>query len=368
MRKAFFCFISLVLFFFWINFANANLSPTITSVSSGWNWNSTGTWVGGIIPTTSDVVEIHWVVSTYSVTVAGLVVNNWATMQNHSNSNYTLTINWDVLNNGTIKNNSRNFYLSVSWSITNNWVWENYRTYLTWTGSKTISWNSLNSSVTFNSDMTILNSLVLEKWVNFNNKVITLSGTWNTITLSNSGSSLSLQWEIRWWNVVFVWTGTRYYYAYWNNFKAPKFIASSGSIVNFYRTTLNWDLEIESWAVVQSRNSSSYPTLQVNGNIVNSGTIKNNGSYSFSVTANWNITNNWIRENSNTYLSWTWSKSISWNSLKSSVTFNSDMTILNSLVLEKWVNFNNKVITLSGTWNTITLSNEGGFFRFILRD
>ena len=231
-----------------------------------------------------------------------LEINSWATILNNAPNHHTLTINWDIINNGVIKNNDvwRSLIINTSWNITNNWVWENYNTLLNWTGSRNIFWNPLKSSVTFNSDMTILNSLVLEKWVNFNNKVITLSGTWNTITLSNEGGSLGLYWEIRWWNLVFVWTGTS---VRWN-IMAPKFIFGTGSVVWFYTTTLNWDLEINSWATILN-NAPNHHTLTINWDIINNGVIKNNDVWrSLIINTSWNITNNWVWENSNTYLTW----------------------------------------------------------------
>ncbi|TGN99771.1 hypothetical protein PN36_33595, partial [Candidatus Thiomargarita nelsonii] len=121
--------------------AFADPVPTIHAVSEGGNWNNASTWVEERVPDGGDVVEINGTVRlNISSTVAGLVVNSGSILEeNGSSSVNRLTVNGDVLNNGTIQDyaNSSNsthyrFYMNVSGNITNNGVWRNYRTYAIW--------------------------------------------------------------------------------------------------------------------------------------------------------------------------------------------------------------------------------------------
>jgi hypothetical protein len=66
-----------------------------------------------------------------------LTVAEGVTLEKTSTSaNYTLTVNGDVINNGTIQDHDNNhyydLYMSVSGNITNNGVWRNYRTSAIW--------------------------------------------------------------------------------------------------------------------------------------------------------------------------------------------------------------------------------------------
>ena len=71
-------FILLLILFFSVSFVNA---ATITSTSAGGNWTLGSSWVGGLVPTASDDVEIPFGsililnsnVSAYSVTISGIL-------------------------------------------------------------------------------------------------------------------------------------------------------------------------------------------------------------------------------------------------------------------------------------------------------
>ena len=369
------------------------LISTIQSKEEWWNWNNTSTWEQWRIPTEDDIVEINGVVTTYDTSISGLVVNSWATLQNHRHWNYTLTINWNTINNWIIKNNhsySYNlyFYVKSNWNIVNNWIWENGYihsswdiknswtwntgyTYLTWTWTRTIIWNKINSwHIRFDENMNILWNPVFEWNIWLNNKKVTLDN-WNSITLSGN-SSLSSGWNIVWWNLVFFGNISKIRW----NITANKFIFNSGSTSYFEDTNLNWNLEIREWAILQNHRHWNY-TLTINWNTINDWIIKNNHSYSYNlyfyVKSNWNIVNNWIWENGYihsswdiknswtwntgyTYLTWTWTRTIIWNKINSwHIRFDENMNILWNPVFEWNIWLNNKKVTLDN-WNSITLS------------
>lgn len=81
-------------------------AATITSVSNGGNWNSASTWVGGSIPTASDVVVIAGTVAVNAdATCQRVTINSGKTLS--FSGDYTLTIqnnNWNqtcITNKGT---------------------------------------------------------------------------------------------------------------------------------------------------------------------------------------------------------------------------------------------------------------------------
>ena len=99
--------------------AITSISQTITSNMTG-DWNSTSTWVGGVVPTSANDVVIaagHTVTTNGAApTIAGLTVNATGILT-MSPSN-TLIVTGDVTNNGTI-NNGGNAGLRIAGSLTN---------------------------------------------------------------------------------------------------------------------------------------------------------------------------------------------------------------------------------------------------------
>lgn len=79
------------------------IAATITSTSTGGNWNTGSTWVGGSAPAVGDLVVIattsgNSVTLTGAQTCAGLTINSGAVL---NLSSFTLTVNGPWLNNGT---------------------------------------------------------------------------------------------------------------------------------------------------------------------------------------------------------------------------------------------------------------------------
>ena len=114
-------------------------AATISSKSSGGDWNSTSTWIGNNIPTAADDVIINGTVAGAG-SCKSLTVSSGATLLNRSGYGETIVINGDITNNGTIQNAaSGSLYLNVYGRITNNGTWNNRYIYLYQTGNAHLS-------------------------------------------------------------------------------------------------------------------------------------------------------------------------------------------------------------------------------------
>ncbi len=87
--------------------------PQVWAATFGGGWSKAETWVGGKVPGKNDSVVVNGVVSTYSASVAGLTVSPGATIIN--SSSISLTINGNVINNGSILNKEKfQFYIKIT--------------------------------------------------------------------------------------------------------------------------------------------------------------------------------------------------------------------------------------------------------------
>ncbi len=107
------------------------LSAVVTSTSTGGNWSSTSTWLGGVVPGGSDVVIISTtggnavIVDANTESIQSLTINSGAILL--CNSNVMLSVGKgtgiDVVNNGTMQFTDGTFKLAnnSSWDGTGNW-------------------------------------------------------------------------------------------------------------------------------------------------------------------------------------------------------------------------------------------------------
>ncbi len=109
-------------------------AQTITSKTSGGNWNDPNTWIGGVIPNQNNDVVIDGSVLANNNVCNNLTINSGGTLQAASPGyccyEYTLTIMGNVINNGMTRNNPDGNWLAlkVSGDITNNNSWKHTRT------------------------------------------------------------------------------------------------------------------------------------------------------------------------------------------------------------------------------------------------
>jgi hypothetical protein len=277
------------------------LIPTIHSTASGGNWNDAGTWVENQVPTDDDVVEINGTVTVYNdETAAGLKVNSGGQLWNRYNYSRTLTVNGDIENAGSIRNNTAGSRLSinVSGNIINTGAWTNYSTTFTGTDSRVINTEApITGSVTFGESFELLSSPEFNGSTNFNGKTITLvSG--HSITVRNNttlpvtitgggglifdGGNQNISGTITAENIIF---------------------SGSGAKTIYGDSAFNGNLKVSSGIIVWNRYNYSR-TLTVNGDIENAGTIRNNSTRYLMVYVSGNITNTGTWTNHRTSLIW----------------------------------------------------------------
>jgi len=112
------------------------------STTAGGNWNTAATWQEGSVPTATDDVVITGPGTVYvngNVGCYNLTVNNGAVIQNPVGATRTLTVNGDVLNNGTVQQSNVNFTVEVYGNITSNGVWHHYNLKLMGASAQSIS-------------------------------------------------------------------------------------------------------------------------------------------------------------------------------------------------------------------------------------
>lgn len=108
----------------------------ITSTTAGGNWSESTTWIGGVVPTSSDNVIIDGnVIVNQNVTCNNLTINLKDTLQNTPTSSpiydKILQVNGSIINNGIICNNSQgnnSLEIEIAGDITNNGHWKNSQT------------------------------------------------------------------------------------------------------------------------------------------------------------------------------------------------------------------------------------------------
>lgn len=350
--------------------------PTIHAVSGGGNWNSASTWTEGRTPTSTDIVEIHGTVRvTGDANISGLVVISGANLQNQNNISPRLTVNGDVVNNGTIQNrdySSYVLYLTVTGNITNNGTWKNAWTDLASTQSRNIGGTApLTSPVTFLDSFEILNSPIFSGLVNFNDKTITVSSTTQSITLKAntilSGIIAGQGSLIMTGAITITGTTTANTIIFdsgditinGGSFTANNIIArgaNTAKIINA-NTIFNGSLTVNSGAIIQNNNNVT-PRLTVNGNLINNGSIRNQyyprcGLY---LTISGDITNNGTWSNASTDFATMQSRTIGGtSSISGLVSFLEDIELLNSPIFAGGVNFNGKTITIASSSQSITV-------------
>ncbi|HPE57803.1 MAG TPA: hypothetical protein P5514_06620 [Bacteroidales bacterium] len=137
-------FTILFMFGLFVLFQSIEAKAQIYSTTSGGSWNSTTTWIGGVIPGASDNVVINGPVEVVGNACNNLTILAGASLQN-SYYSYTLTINGDLYNHGTISNYSSAFTVEIYGDIYNDGVWVN--SYSRLKGATNQYLNCLNNNV-----------------------------------------------------------------------------------------------------------------------------------------------------------------------------------------------------------------------------
>jgi hypothetical protein len=109
MKKLYFISIIIILLSF-----NIIYSQTITSTTSGGQWSSTDTWIGGVIPgDINDVIINGPVDMDWSRTVKNLTINSSKVLRNFNNYTPDLVVTGTLTINGSLVNNSAGGYIDL---------------------------------------------------------------------------------------------------------------------------------------------------------------------------------------------------------------------------------------------------------------
>ncbi|MGI4750170.1 MAG: T9SS type A sorting domain-containing protein [Janthinobacterium lividum] len=170
-------------------------AATITSTSSGGNWNDAATWVGGVVPRSTDDVVIAanaTVLMDAANTSSGiltLTVSTGSTLQTGTTAgNIRFYIKGNIINNGTI-----NFWLSTTQgsglTLTGNSTWSgngNWNLAQLFVGNFALEFGS-DLSINFNRSITV-GSGSLNSSNKRSNITFTLTGSENITLASNSAA------------------------------------------------------------------------------------------------------------------------------------------------------------------------------------
>ncbi|MCD4696367.1 MAG: hypothetical protein K8S16_09030 [Bacteroidales bacterium] len=297
----------------------------IHSTSAGGPWDSTWTWVGGIVPTAAYDVVINGavyssnnachnltIISTgslfnntysYTLTVSGNLTNNGIIQSEDIYSYLTLSIDGNIYNNATVQNNVN---LNIDGDIINDGIWDNHNTSLTGSTDQHFSCINGNSfaSTNFYNNKTAgniyINTLVYfdDVQINFYDHDFPISA--NTTLKIHDGklSNCNLTGE----GELSILYGEGIY-----NIDAPE-----------YENVSFTDLALQGENNIGSNNCSTHGTVINNGSLqnyyyngtlntydefINNGVIQDNNPYSpFIIRLYGNLTNNGSWENSNTQM------------------------------------------------------------------
>ncbi len=285
---------------------HSSFSQTVTSTGAGGNWDASGTWIGGVVPTASNDIVIAGPVGVATgtgLTCRNLTVNSGASLFNRTGyawPDQILIVNGTVTNNGTIRNEGGiGLILKVQGTISNSGTWTHRRTELTGTGPRTLT---LGTGKVFQSAFIVATSSV---------SVRAGSDLAFTAGFDLGGATLDMQ------SFAVTLTGGSANIYNGNVVNAKDLIGMPASGTNYpvldnitYDGTMNirGRVQINSSVIVKNsltvtdtlENSSGYAhpekILKIIGNLTNNGIIKNGGSAGLALNVSGNISNNgqWI--------------------------------------------------------------------------
>lgn len=296
MRRLAFLFIFLVSIFF------HGQSATISSNTSGGQWNVSTTWVGNTVPTSNDNVIINGLVIITGNSCTNLTISSGATIQNRNGYADGLNVLGSLTNNGTIQDASSGYLeITIGGNIHNNGTWKNYYNNLDQNGNAIISQGNSKKfesttfraltgkadSIQFASDLTFISCDF--KYVGTNRRVFVTKGydaVFESCQLHyfnfKSNDKINLDKSVM-SNAIFRGNGE-----------------ISGTVDLFDNVYIKDNFSIKSTL----RNSSGYAVnLYLEDNVVNNGSIANHPNSGYlAVYMNNNFSNRGTYHPSNTYL------------------------------------------------------------------
>ncbi len=281
-------------------------AQTITSTTTGGRWNSTATWVGGVVPNINNDVVIAGTVRFQNGdgTCKNLTINSGATLQNNTGYAFPeqiLTVNGNVTNNGTINNGgSSGFALIVTGNVTNNGTWVHNRTELSGSSNQILT---LGSGKIFDSNFKVTDAvgqIVAGSALYFTGGFELNKSTFDmknlSLTLRGSSANVNNGTVVNTADLVGRKNPTNSTYPVVVN------ILFDGNINLKGILRIDWGVSLKGSVVVTDtlENSTGYAhpekKLTVIGNFTNNGLVRNGGSAGFALNISGNVTNNgtWV--------------------------------------------------------------------------
>jgi hypothetical protein len=222
-------------------------------------------------------------------------VTNYGSLQNRANNQYTLTVNGNLTNNGTVQNNVYNFTVNISGNVTNDGSWINRQTTLTGTNVHYLAFPSRFEGDLFTNG-NAAGSMISTTDLIFDGTTIDLNDC--SFTLA-TGSRLSVlngsltDAVISGTDIRFQSLGAYCVGVVFNSDVTLQGVFQAGSGVGFNGSIIND-------GIMRNRGNSLY-TTQVMGGIENNGSILNN-VYAFTIIIHGDIHNNGVWNNTLTTL------------------------------------------------------------------
>ncbi len=265
-------------------------AQTITSKTTGGNWNNTGTWVGGVIPTSTNSVVIDGAVTVNtSVTIVNLTINSGKTLTMNGANTLSSTGNLQVT--GTLSVGAATGAISISGSTAVSGTLALGASNFTCSGTTTVSSGGTISDATNGGTNTYVGLLTVNSGATYscastsNNEY--RGGINNAGTFSKAGSG----------NIVFTNTNT---FTSSNSITMAGAVTISGSTTFSVSPLLTFSGNI---AVNASSNIASSKALTVTGTTtIASGVVfTNNGTATLTGALNGaNAASNWINASGST--------------------------------------------------------------------
>jgi len=264
----------------------------------------------------------------YWATFMGNVLNK-GTLMNYGNSNYDLTIDGSLHNDGQILNNNHILSMYITGDLVNHGIWSNYYTYLNGTGLQHLSFpNTCTGAYFIDTDPS--SALEALAPVLFNGTTLDLSGA--TLTMPAYGSLMAMNGLLQ--NAII--TGNQ-----------SSLEMNTGYLynVNLYDMVLKGQVNVASYVVFH-------------GNMTNDGTLQNHGGSNIDLTVYGNLTNNGLIQNNNydfgLYIDGNVANNGNWQN---------SWTTLNGTVAQAITLVDNKPIT--GRFQLLTDNWSGGFLWYL---